>query len=107
MKVHEESSTSVVGDRVVLTDKDDFSQPIETESPRIGTAKQIEEYRNISDQLGFHDYKSAMLSIREHEAYDVIIDTSKDRPETLAADLVAKLASLDAAHIDLGISTKP
>lgn len=103
----EEPNISVIGDRVVLINEDDLSHPIETESPGVGTVKQVQEYRNIRDQLGFHEYKSAMLSIREHTAYDAIIDTSKGNPETIAAELVTKLASLDAAHVDLGTSSKP
>jgi hypothetical protein len=96
--VYEESSTCIDGDKVVLINEDDLSLPIETEAVRIGTAEQIREYRNIRDQLDFHEFKSAALSVRDQEAYDAVIDTSKGKPETLAAELVTKLESLDAVQ---------
>lgn len=85
---------------VEIINEDDLSYPLTIETPHIGTAEEIKKYKELHDKLGFSAYKTVMLSIRRREAYDSIIDTSKDSAGSLAAHLVEELDSLVASKIN-------
>lgn len=90
----ENSATEVHDGKVVITHEDDLNQPTIEASPRIGTAEQITQYRQLHEDLGFSDFKEAVLSIRHREAYDAFIDTSKGDAQSLATTLVTELDAL-------------
>jgi len=94
----ENSATKVHDGKVVIIHEDDLHPPTIEAPPRIGTAEQITQYRQLHEDLGFSDFKEAVLSIRHREAYDAFIDTSKGDARSLATNLVTELDALIEPH---------
>ena len=107
-------TTSEAGVVKLQLQDDELSLPFsDSDQPRIGSKKTIEEYRQLADKFGFTEQQEhASLSIRDSISYDAIINTSEGTPEELANTFIQKLekktseASLPQQHIPHSLHDK-